>query len=177
MTPWTETYSGQRFNPDDPEVSILDIAHGLSNICRFGGQSAEFYSVAEHSVLVASVVKNRSYALEALLHDAAEAYLGDVPRPIKAKLPCYMELEERVMEAVAAKYGLAWPLPPAVVRADLEVLARERLALMRNSAGDWNLGVEPAMVPIRCFRPKDAKIKFMETFYRLAKERGLETLS
>lgn len=177
MTPWTETYSGKRFNPDAPEVFISDIAHGLSNLCRFSGQSLEFYSVAEHSVLVAQAVSNKAYALEALLHDAAEAYIGDVPRPIKARLPCYQELEERIMEAIVVKYGLTWPLPPSVVRADLQVLARERRALMRGEAGDWGLDVQPAAVTIRCYRPKDAKIRFMETFYRLAKERGLETLS
>lgn len=103
---WIQTYSGRAFYPLAPypqDVCIEDIAHALSQLCRFGGHCRRFYSVAEHSVLLSRVVVPE-FQLWALLHDASEAYLVDVPRPIKKQLPAYVEAERRVMAAICARF-------------------------------------------------------------------------
>ncbi|MEM4379972.1 MAG: hypothetical protein QXL01_04720, partial [Thermoplasmatales archaeon] len=83
MEPWIETYSGKKFDYlAQSELDIEDIAHALSNLCRFNGHTRVFYSVAEHSVNVSSMVPPE-LKIAALLHDAAEAYIGDVPSPLK----------------------------------------------------------------------------------------------
>ena len=82
---WFTTYTGKKFHIFDPsldEIDIADIAHSLSLICRYGGHLPEHYSVAQHSVLVSNLVPE-NIALEALLHDAEEAYTGDMIRPFK----------------------------------------------------------------------------------------------
>ncbi len=172
ITSWIQTYTGKRFDPEAPEFDIYDIAHGLSNTCRFAGQAKLFYSVAEHSILVAKALEGTGYELEGLLHDAAEAYLGDVPAPIKKRLPDLQSLELRIEEAIAAHFGLAWPRPAAVTRADLAVLATEAATLMTPPAGDWQIGVEPARVTVRCYMPHVARALFIEKYqhYRNARK-------
>src|SRR6266700_4788978 len=99
---WIQTAMGRKFWPMDPrsgEVFIDDIAHALSMLCRFGGHCIRFYSVAEHSVLLSRVAEPR-FKLWALLHDASEAYLADVPRPVKPALVGYKDAEERVQRAI-----------------------------------------------------------------------------
>ena len=84
-TLYVSTYTGKQFFPLDPQqdqVDIEDIAHGLAYQCRFNGQTRYFYSVAQHSLIVAGLVPKRLY-LAALLHDAAEAYMGDMVKPLK----------------------------------------------------------------------------------------------
>lgn len=91
---WILTFSGERFYPFSPapeEVKTKDIAHALANICRFNGHTRGFYSVAAHSVHVSRLVPPE-FALEALLHDAAEAYVGDMVRPLKRGLPAFEEV-------------------------------------------------------------------------------------
>lgn len=105
---WIPTYTGKKFDlflpmPDD--VDILDIAHALANTCRFGGHTTRFYSVAQHSVLVSQVCQPWD-AFVGLLHDAAEAYCGDVVRPLKKLLPEYAELEAGIQAAIFAAFGL-----------------------------------------------------------------------
>lgn len=105
---WFMSASGRRFWPLDPrpaDVHPGDIAHGLSMLCRFCGHVRSFYSVAQHSVLVSRVVHPRA-ALAGLLHDASEAYLGDLIRPIKRHLPGYAAFEDAVMAAVCVRFGL-----------------------------------------------------------------------
>jgi uncharacterized protein len=88
-----QTYTGLAFWPLDPrpdEIRLVDIAHALSKLCRYGGQCLSFYSVAEHSLLVASKAPDH-LKLVALMHDASEAYLLDIPRPIKRHLAGYAE--------------------------------------------------------------------------------------
>ena len=109
---WIQTYTGKCFTPLDPkpeDICAEDIAHHLSNLCRFSGAVNDFYSVAEHSVRcfwyareVLSPGPPSPLHLAVLLHDAAEAYIIDLPRPIKMHedLRLYREAEERIHEAV-----------------------------------------------------------------------------
>lgn len=109
---WLQTFTGVAFYPFAPrpeEINVQDIAHQLSMICRYGGAVSSFYSVAEHSLILARYVRqvrpnNPRLALQALLHDAAEAYICDVPRPLKLmpQMDGYRAMEERI-EALAAE--------------------------------------------------------------------------
>ncbi len=134
---WIQTYTGVEFYPLDPrpeEIRIADIAHALSMQCRYTGHVRSFYSVAEHSFRVAEMCPPE-YALWGLLHDAAEAYLVDLPRPIKRHSEIgrlYREAEDRIMIAVCERFGLTWqdPMPDPVERADKAMLWVESQALM-----------------------------------------------
>ena len=96
------------FEPKPEMICIEDIAHGLSMQCRFGGQLPKFYSVAQHSIHCSEIVSDH-LKLEALLHDASEAYLLDIPSPIKNRMPEYKAVEDRLMKAIAAKLGTKIP--------------------------------------------------------------------
>jgi len=126
------TYTGKIFdvlNPDPDLICIEDIAHALSNLCRFGGHTRRFYSVAQHSFLCATHAPE-PLKLTALLHDASEAYLVDVPSPIKQFLPVYQEMEDRLMQIIAKKFGFEYPLAKRVVEIDKMMLKREWKQLM-----------------------------------------------
>ena len=122
------TVSGRFFDilkPEDYEFDIDEIATALSNICRYTGHVNKFYSVAEHSVLVSHLVPSR-LALAGLLHDASEAFVGDVSSPLKKLLPEYKRIEERVQEAIADQVGLPYPFPQEVHEADKRMYWNER---------------------------------------------------
>lgn len=121
------TFTGKYINPVEPDPALIcieDIAHALSMQPRFGGHLPIFYSVAEHSIAVARLVKP-ALRLTALLHDASEAYLIDVPRPVKEQLTNYKEIEDRLMRVIAEKFGIEWPLPSEVKMADELCLQQE----------------------------------------------------
>ena len=109
---WIETYTGKRFHilePTEDEIDILDIAHAEANQCRFTGHVKNFYSVAEHSYYVSLLVPS-CYALKALLHDASEAYISDLSRPLKHCTPLgtiYLDIEKKISDAIYAKFGLS----------------------------------------------------------------------
>ena len=112
-TDWIQTYSGIAFFPmePDPELILLpDIAHALSNQCRFSGHVRKFYSVAQHCVEVANLLKVQPphIQLAGLLHDASEAYLVDLPKPLKRKMPDYVTVEKGMMEAISKRFGLSF---------------------------------------------------------------------
>lgn len=160
-------HSGGWFDFLDPQnspFSIEDVAHGLAHVCRYAGQCSEFYSVAEHSMLVADVVGD--HRLEALLHDAAEAFMGDITRPLKQLLPEYKRIEAEVERAILARLGLTAPIPKAVKDADLRVLAAEQLQIMPKGTADWarEQGVDPAPVVVRFLPPEIAYREFMERY-------------
>lgn len=114
---WIQTYTGRRFFPLEPnpaDVDIRDIAHALALETRFGGHSRVFYSVAEHCVRVSHEVEP-PHALWGLLHDAAEAYLADVPRPVKANWPEFERTEQRVLTAVQEHFHFSPGCAPGCV--------------------------------------------------------------
>lgn len=162
---WILTRTGKHFDLVDPQpdmINVLDIAHGLSNCCRFAGQSHLFYSVAQHSVLASEIVPE-GFELEALLHDASEAYLGDVTRPLKQLLPDYREIERRVEDAIRAAFGLPSVQSEAVSHADRVMLATERRDLMPKDASEWPIlhGITPLDNRIRAVNNNHAKSLFM----------------
>lgn len=133
---WFTTRSGVSFHPLDPrpeEIVIDDIAHALSNVCRFGGHCRAHYSVAQHSVEVSRYLGKRHGDLLAkygLLHDAAEAYMGDFIRPIKKLMPSYKEAEDVLLRVILVKFGLDPNVPDEVKVADNVILACEARDLM-----------------------------------------------
>jgi hypothetical protein len=162
--------SGHLFDFLDPhgsEFTIEDVAHGLSLVCRYTGQCRDFYSVAEHSLLVSDVVAEYKY--EALLHDAAEAFIGDVTRPLKQLLPEYRRIEAAVEDAVTERFGLDRNYRAIVKAADLRVLAAEQMQVMAPGTADWaaEAGIEPAPVSVRFLSPSVVRRSFLERYERL----------
>ncbi|MEP2103059.1 MAG: YfbR-like 5'-deoxynucleotidase [Parasphingorhabdus sp.] len=139
--------SGALFDFLEPEASdftLNDIAHGLGRVCRFAGQSSSFYSVAEHCFHVARLVPVE-HARAALLHDASEAFLGDVTRPLKSLLPDYKKIEERVEDAIAKRFlpGFNTEAPremfrhPLIKQADIAMCVAEAKQLMPETNRFW----------------------------------------
>lgn len=173
------TYTGQHFdfiNPHPNEFNIRDIAHALSNVCRFAGHTREFYSVAQHSVMVARICVRRAavddiidHGRAGLMHDAAEAYLGDITRPLKQLLPDYKVIERRVEAALFTRFGVPYPLPKIVKHADLVMLATERRDLMPPNDDEWALitGIEPLPEVINPWYPEKAEREFLAMWEEL----------
>ena len=167
---WIQTFTGLRVDPLAPDADALalaDIAHALSLLCRFNGHCRVFYSVAEHSVRVARALP-REHAPWGLLHDASEAYLADIPRPLKRRLPDYEAAEERFMRVVATRFGLPWPMPAAVHEADTRLLATEARDLMGADPRAWGLAVEPLSGAIAPWSPAEAEAAFLALWAELA---------
>lgn len=163
---WMQTRSGGRFYPLDPraaDVKPSDIAHALSLLCRYGGHVERFYSVAEHCVLMSEAVAPE-HALAALLHDATEAYVVDVPRPLKRVLAGYREIEDRVWLAIAERFGVPPVIPAGVHLADDRILLTEREALMpRAERGAWSQDgmMRPLPVTITGWPPEIAEQRYL----------------
>lgn len=162
---YMETYTGKYVTPLDlkyEDISILDIAHHLSLLCRFNGACREFYSVAQHSVVIASMVPDGS-RLAALLHDASEAYMADVIRPIKYSILELKLIEDRIEIRILAKFkcfGADWE---AIKRADNIMLATEARDLMKRADG-WHLPEPPRTNKLVPWSSVTAKTAFLSVF-------------
>ena len=174
---WMQTFTGKVFPLEafDPEViNIEDIAHALGMLCRFNGQCQKFYSVAEHCVHVSYEIAP-DLALLGLMHDAAEAYLGDVPTPLKKALPAFHEAEDKLMLVIADEFDFHWPEKKSVEivelkRADMQLLADEKVVVMGPEPKPW-CGLPAAKNPdrIQCWGPKEAKRQFIKRFHEVTR--------
>lgn len=168
---WIQTFSGNKFWPLQPVpegVDMVDIAHALALKCRYNGHCRKFYSVAEHCVHVSRMVP-AEHALSALLHDAGEAYLPDVPRPIKPLLAGYQAIEAQLDRVIAAKFGATYPWPECVHVADATILADEKAALMAPEPADWHLPYPAAGVNIEGWDWERAKWAFVCRFFEVTR--------
>lgn len=144
---WIQTFTGRVFSYDQPTpdmVDIQDIAHALANVCRYAGHTTHFFSVAQHSVLVSQRCEPKD-ALWGLLHDATEAYVADLARPIKhlPGMQAYRDLEARVMGVIAERFGLEPEMPASVREADNRMLGTEASQLMGEPPKPWPFWAEP----------------------------------
>ncbi len=176
MMPVIQTNSNKAFSFVDPrpgQVCIEDIAHALSLLCRYTGHSNRFYSVGQHSLLVAHLTP-KPFKLEALLHDAPEAYIGDISSPLKQLLLDYQRIEHNVTRVVRGRFNLPPGETPCVKRADTHALAIERASLLPDEpfcAWDWidemgfnTDGYEDWLAPMT---PEEVKEEFMVKYFEL----------
>ena len=179
--PYLQTVSGRWVNPFDPDPEQLDahdIARALGNQCRFGGHCRVFYSVAQHSVIVSELVESRGGDAEdsfaALMHDATEAYLGDMPHPLKHRSPlgaAFREAEAQLEQALRDRFRIRAGVPE-IKRADRALLATERRAF---SAETWHWpeleGVEPLDLELEAWAPDEAAEAFARRYAELEARR------
>jgi hypothetical protein len=175
--PYLQTVSGRWVDPFDPDPRQLDpgdIARALANQCRFGGHSRVFYSVAQHSVLVSRLVEERGGdtedAFAALMHDATEAYLGDMPHPLKHRSPlgaAFKAAEQHLEQAIRERFRIKADVPE-IKRADRALLATERRAF---SGESWHWpeldGVEPLDLELVAWTPDEAAGAFARRYAEL----------
>lgn len=156
--PHIRTFTDKKFffldiKPED--ICIEDIAHSLSYMCRYGGHCHQFYSVAEHSVACCNRARGRSLPLWGLLHDAAEAYIGDICKPLKGLLSisvechrCIESYEQDILRVIAIKFKLPWPIPQEIHKIDKELLYEEMVFL-------WDGTIRKVL------NPQDAEYMFL----------------
>jgi len=166
------TFTGRLVDVLDlrPEtIDIRDIAHALSQFCRFTGHSRFHYSVGQHSLLVSRIVPAR-FALHGLLHDASEAYLGDISRPLKHSdvMERYRELEFRTQQVINEKFGLPLHEPDEVKHADLVALSTEFRDVVNRQEEDLGLP-PPHKDTIRKIQPEVVEDWFLARFMELTK--------
>lgn len=174
LTPSIITFTGKRMDPWAPvaeDIDIRDIAHALSNICRFTGHVKEFYSVGEHAVLVADLLAGEDQKW-GLLHDASEAYIADVSRPVKQQpgMALYREAEERLQQLIYRKFGLTGIPPERLKWADDMALNSEARSLMPLTYKGHPLFGGLVVVPsdaIKPLRPWEAEELFLKRFGEL----------
>jgi uncharacterized protein len=176
---WIQTFSGLAMYPLDPrfeEICLEDIAQALGNMCRFTGHTRRFYSVAEHSLWVSHIAvplkwsqseshkyeheQFRSIQLAGLLHDASEAYLSDIARPVKVQpeFASYRRVESKLQQMIYAKFGLEPEMPELVRRADeimLAIEARDLMSPLRPAWEKWLANIGDCNVEVRTPMPPE----------------------
>lgn len=171
---WMQTFTGRQFWPLDPrpeDVDPLDVAHALSLQCRYNGMVARFYSVAEHCVLMSLAVAPE-HALHALLHDATEAYVGDMVRPLKNHMPAFRDAEDLVWAAVADRFGIDHEMPAEVHEADSRIVLDERDTLLTTPPAPWALDhLAPLGVRIQGWSPQQAENAYHARLVQLLEQR------
>lgn len=158
------------------DIQIEDIAASTAKLCRFTGHCKAFYSVAQHSVLVSKIVPPE-YALAGLLHDATEAYINDLSRPLKLIVPQYGEFEHtRLWPVIAARFDLPDVLPPCIKEADNIALVTEKRDLMPEPVGmtnewEWAKDIAPRVRRIKPIEDwREARAQFMARYRALTKK-------
>jgi hypothetical protein len=194
---WIQTYTGRAMYPLDPrfeEIDLIDIAQALGNMCRFTGHTRKFYSVAEHSLWVAHIVvpmkwsesNNPNYVpehyralqLSALLHDASEAYLSDISRPVKIQpeFSAYRKIESKLQQTIYARFGLRPEMPDEVRRADemmLAIEARDLLGTLRPGWEKWLVQIGDCPVSVRNpMSPEQASTYWLQKAESLVQQLG-----
>jgi hypothetical protein len=177
---WVQTVSGQKVsltNPKPETIHLGDIAHALSNLCRFNGHISHFYSVAEHSVFVSQIIEPQ-LALVGLLHDATEAYLGDLTRPLKEMLgdgmwSSYDRAEDRMWNCIATRFGIDPELIASVKYADDVALATEKRDLFPHDL-EWDRAL-PAPHPKPIYRCPATYVRqqFIGRFYEITQDESV----
>lgn len=174
------TFTGKKFHFLDPQpdqICIEDIAHQLAAESRFSGATTKFYSVAEHSVFVAfcTPLKHR---VAALLHDAAEAYFRDIPRPLKylPEMAGYRGLLQKTEAVIAAKFKFEYPLPAIVKEVDCRIILDEKEQFLPHAdwgddeLSEYDVGDKPLGVQLRGWFPPDAEAAFLEAYWGLGEK-------
>jgi len=181
---WIVTFTGKQFyhlRPAADMICIEDIAHALSMICRWTGHTKWHYSVAQHSWHCSMLLDyDVELALEALLHDAAEAYLGDMNRPLKHYTdagPAYQKVEAVVEEAISRKFGVRFPMPEIIKQADTQMLYAERDQIMNagkivTEPRKWGYDEIRATVTIEKWTPRHAEKMFLKRYAELIQRRA-----
>lgn len=170
------TYTGKKFYPERPSLSdidILDIAHALSNQCRYSGHTTEFYSVAQHCYYVSCYLEQElklpQFSLAGLLHDGSEAFIVDIPRPIKhlVSMNNYREMEELVQDEIYYQFGIDIDAEKyeSIKEADNVLLATEARDLMEDAS--WAKGMKTWERKIDPWLPKVAEFNFLARFKKL----------
>ena len=168
---WVQTYTGKAFdvqNPSTDDIDPMDIAHSLSMLCRFNGHCRQFYSVAEHSVRVAEILPG-GLKLHGLLHDAAEAYIGDIASPIKPMFGGFKDTEDRIMRMVCRRFRIEYPMHDEVKHADMVLLSTEKRDLMGNEPRDWVSLPKPLKNRINPWSHYFAQVRFLQLLLMLQK--------
>jgi len=175
---YIETFKGTKFYLHDPKFDIEEISHALSNVCRFSGHCARRYSVAEHSVLVSLIMEDQRLGnpYEGLMHDATEAYLGDIASPWKKLLPDYKAIEHALETKMRAHFGLEPTMSAGCKLADWTALILEARLLIKSGATDWLVPAEPLALAtkiaddyhIMCWDPESARREFMGRYRKVA---------
>lgn len=168
---WIQTFNGKQFwplNPRPEDIDFRDIAHALAMKCRYTGHCLRFYSIAQHSVLASQIVPPAD-AKWALLHDAAEAYLADVARPVKRAMKDFQEIEDHLLRCIIEHFGLSWPQPDSIHQADLVLLRTERRDLMAPPPIPWRTDelAKPLSATIFPDSPGEAEVRFLKRFKEL----------
>jgi hypothetical protein len=173
-----ETYTGRAFWPLDPKVeglSVIDIAHALSNQCRYSGHVRFFYSVAQHCCLLAAWASEHNAdaltCLQILMHDAPEAYLVDIPRPVKQYMPQYRVWDHQINEVIRQWMGWKDPIPAIIDELDSRIIVDERAALMDTARrNDWGHKLEPIGIDIQPWTPEQAEKNFLIQYAAYSKQ-------
>ena len=173
--PYITTYTGKKFHACAPwqrEICLKDIAHSLSQNCRFNGHCDDFYSVAEHCIHVSNFVP-KQYALWGLLHDASEAYVPDIPAPFKSDLTNFREQEDRILQKILEKYGLEMPEPEEVHKVDKLIAGLEGRDLFKKPP-EWvelyDLSMFGDFKITKPMSPREAELAYIYRFKELTEE-------
>ena len=170
---WMQTFTGRKFFPFAPraeDICIEDIAHHLAMQCRYNGAAHEFYSTAEHSVLVSEHVKPGA-ELWGLLHDAPEFAIGDMIRPVKHHpvMHPFRAIENRIMLVICEKFGLPPHMPPTVKDIDSRICLTEGKILLPNQPEPWGIPGPSVPATIHCWSPRTAERMFLQRFEELTR--------